>query len=197
MVIENIEITVIKSARKTVAIQIKPDGRIYVRAPFDMTDSEVRDFVSEKTDWINKTLRKFEDLEKKGGEIIPLTQQQINELKQKAFVYIEPKLKKYAALLRVEPAKLTVRNQKTCWGSCSKNGNISINCLVMFMPEEVIEYIIVHELCHLKEMNHSKNFWLEVGRILPRYKNSRKWLKENGSQIMKLNFSGKINNKIL
>ncbi len=181
------EITVIKSARKTVAIQIKPDGKIYVRAPFDMTDSEVRDFVSEKTDWIKKTLRKFEDLEKRGGNNIPLTQQQLNELKQKAFVYIEPKLKKYAALLGVEPAKLTVRNQKTCWGSCSKNGNISINCFVMLMPEEVIEYIIVHELCHLKEMNHSKKFWLEVEKIIPHYKNIRKWLKENGSQIMMKN----------
>ena len=197
MIIENIEITVIKSARKTIAIQIKPDGKVYVRAPFDMTNSEVRDFVNEKTDWIKKNLKKLDDIEQKSSSAVPLTQNEINELKQKALLCIPQKIEHFADLIGVRHGKITIRNQKTCWGSCSKNGNISINCLIMLMPDEVIDYIIVHELCHLKEMNHSKSFWREVERIIPDYNRWQNWLKENGSQIMKLNFSRKRDNKIL
>ena len=192
MKIEDIEITVIKSARKTIAIQIKPDGEVCLRAPLNMSDDDMRGFISEKSDWIRKTLHRFEDIKKESVAVTPFTQQEIEELKQKALVYIEPKLKKYAELANVKPAKLTVRNQKTCWGSCSKNGNISINCLVMLMPDEVADYVIVHELCHMKEMNHSKRFWQEVERIIPDYKKRRQWLKENGSRIMLKNSDGRI-----
>lgn len=187
MIIENIEITVIKSARKTIAIQIKPDGKTYVRAPFDMTDSEVRDFVSEKKGWIEKNLKKLDDIEQKSRSSIPLTQNEINELKQKALLCIPQKIEYFANLIGVRPAKITVRNQKTCWGSCSKSGSISINCLIMLMPDDVIDYIIVHELCHLKEMNHSKSFWREVERIIPDYKSRQNWLRGNGSKIMMKN----------
>ena len=197
MIIDDIQITVIKSARKTIAIQIKPDGKIYVRAPFDMTDSEVYGFVSEKSEWIKKNLKKLDNIKQKTKPSNPLTQNEINELKQKALLCIPQKIEHFADLIGVRPAKITVRNQKTRWGSCSKSGNISINCLVMLMPEKVIDYIVVHELCHLKEMNHSKSFWREVERIIPDYKQRQNWLKENGSQIMMLNISRKTNNNTL
>ena len=79
---------------------------------------------------------------------------------------------------------ITIRNQKTRWGSCSSKGNLNFNCLLMLTPPEVIDYVVVHELCHRKEMNHSGAFWAEVEKVLPDYKEQVKWLKENGGQII-------------
>ena len=79
---------------------------------------------------------------------------------------------------------ITIRNQKTRWGSCSSKGNLNFNCLLMLTPPEVIDYVVVHELCHRKEMNHSWAFWAEVEKVLSGYKEQVKWLKENGGQVI-------------
>ena len=83
----------------------------------------------------------------------------------------------------VKYGRITVRRQKTRWGSCSSKGNLNFNCLLMLCPDFVVDYVVVHELCHLKQMNHSERFWAEVERVLPQYKEARKWLKENGNII--------------
>lgn len=90
----------------------------------------------------------------------------------------------FAKQIGVTYGRITIRNQKTRWGSCSSKGNLNFNCLVMLTPLEVIDYVVVHELCHRKEMNHSKAFWAEVEKVLPNYKEQVKWLKENGGQII-------------
>ncbi|MEE0435292.1 MAG: M48 family metallopeptidase [Peptococcaceae bacterium] len=85
------------------------------------------------------------------------------------------------------PVRLTIRTQRTRWGSCSAKGAISLNALLMLAPETVRDYVVVHELCHLKEMNHSSRFWAEVARVLPTYARERDWLKENGYALLKRN----------
>lgn len=90
----------------------------------------------------------------------------------------------YAEIIGVSYGRITIRNQKTRWGSCSGKGNLNFNCLLMLTPPEVLDYVVVHELCHRKEMNHSKRFWNEVEKVLPDYWESRKWLKENGGRII-------------
>jgi predicted metal-dependent hydrolase len=74
--------------------------------------------------------------------------------------------------------------QKSRWGSCSGQGNLNFNCLLMRAPDDVVDYVIVHELCHRKEMNHSDRFWTLVESVLPDYKEKRKWLKDHGSELM-------------
>ena len=93
-------------------------------------------------------------------------------------------MKYFAPQVGVSYGRITIRNQKTRWGSCSGKGNLNFNCLLMLTPPEVIDYVVVHELCHRKEMNHSKAFWDQVERILPDYKVSEAYLKKEGGAIM-------------
>lgn len=117
--------------------------------------------------------------------IEPLSQQDIRELAEQALGVLPDKVRYYAGKIGVDYGRITVRNQKTRWGSCSAKGNLNFNCLLMLAPEEVLDYVVVHELCHRKEMNHSKRFWAEVAKIMPDYDEKRRWLKENGARLIR------------
>ena len=110
--------------------------------------------------------------------------EEVRALAEQALQTIPPRVAHYARLLGVTCGRITIRNQRTRWGSCSSKGNLNFNCLLMLTPPEVVDSVIVHELCHLKEMNHSDRFYREVLRIYPDYWRWDKWLKENGDLIM-------------
>ena len=93
----------------------------------------------------------------------------------------------FAPRIGVSYGRISIRHQKTKWGSCSSKGNLNFNCLLMLAPEEVRDYVVVHELCHRKQMNHSEVFWAEVERALPNYRDARKWLKTHGRELMQYN----------
>jgi predicted metal-dependent hydrolase len=175
------EFTTIRSNRKTIAIEVSHKG-ILVRAPQRMPDTEIAAFLQEKEAWIQRTLQKIE--QRKGGAEEPLTPADIQDLAEKALKIIPEKVKYYAVLLNVDYGRITIRNQRTRWGSCSSNGNLSFNCLLMLMPDEVIDSVVAHELCHRKHMNHSAAFYAELTRVFPDYQGCRTWLKENGGRIM-------------
>ena len=107
-------------------------------------------------------------------------------LADKALEVIPTRVEYFANIMGVTYGNITIRNQKTRWGSCSSKGNLNFNCLLMLAPSEILDYVVVHELCHRKQMNHSKAFWLEVEKVLPDYKESIEWLKEEGCQLMYL-----------
>ncbi|KQC86087.1 M48 family metallopeptidase [Butyribacter intestini] len=180
-------IEVIRSKRKTLAIEIRPDMRVVVRAPEKIPQNEIMKFVEEKQNWIKKHLVqmyfKAEEIKKQKKEPA-LTNADIEKLCQKALSVIPDKVKYYAEIMGVTYGRITIRNQKTRWGSCSSKGNLNFNCLLMLMPDKVLDYVVVHELCHLKQMNHSKKFWKEVERYMPDYKNYKKWLNENGGALI-------------
>ena len=200
-------IEVIRSKRKTLAIEIRPDMRVVVRAPEKIPQNEIMKFVEEKQNWIKKHLVQmyFKAEENKKQKKEPaLTNADIEKLCQKALSVIPDKVKYYAEIMGVTYGRITIRNQKTRWGSCSihskkirmnlqlavkseecsNKGNLNFNCLLMLMPDKVLDYVVVHELCHLKQMNHSKKFWKEVERYMPDYKNYKKWLNENGGALI-------------
>ena len=179
-------IEVIRSKRKTLAIEIRPDMRVVVRAPEKIPQNEIMKFVEEKQNWIKKHLVqmyfKAEEIKKQKKEPA-LTNADIEKLCQKALSVIPDKVKYYAEIMGVTYGRITIRNQKTRWGSCSSEKNLNFNWKLILAPPEVLDYVVVHELCHLKEMNHSKAFWDEVGKVMPNYETHKLWLKENGWKL--------------
>lgn len=109
----------------------------------------------------------------------------VNRYKDQAKEIIKLKVQKYAQVMKVNYKNITVKEQKTRWGSCSSIGNLNFNWKLIMMPEAVVDYVVVHELSHLKFMNHSKEFWKEVEKFLPDYKNQKNWLAKNGLQYQK------------
>ena len=184
-------VTIIRSNRKTIAIQVHPDLTVTVRAPKRMSDREIRLFVQEKESWIQKHVeqlrRRNEQYDAQGLE--PLTFAELHELADRALEYIPERVAYFAGQMGVTYGRITIRNQKTRWGSCSSKGNLNFNCLLMLTPPEVIDYVVVHELCHRKEMNHSKAFWKEVAHVMPDYKKALSWLKTEGGMVMRRAFT--------
>lgn len=170
---------IIRSNRKTIGIQITPDGSVTVRCPKRMRSDAIKRFVESKSDWIEKHLagRDLAAPEK-------LTEQEVKLLREKTRKLVTERAKHYAAIIGVQYNQITIRTQRTRWGSCSSKGNLNFNFLLGLTPPEVLDYVVVHELCHLIEMNHSKQFWDAVERTLPDYKVHRKWLKDNGNKLI-------------
>ncbi len=171
---------IIRSARRTIAIQITPQGRVLVRCPKNLGTEQIRKFVESKSTWILKHLAA-----QTGAAQAPcFTGQQIENFAHEARRVIPQRVAELAPLVGVSYGKITIRCQHTRWGSCSSKGNLNFNCLLMLVPPEVLDYVIVHELCHRKEMNHSERFWAEVQRILPDYQKQRAWLKTHGRELI-------------
>lgn len=184
-------VKIIRSNRKTLAIQINPDLSVTVRAPMYAPQSDIERILREKEGWIQKHIEKIREQEAKKKEIQGesveseyLTNEDIKKLADKALQHIPKRVSYFAKQIGVTYGKITIRNQKTRWGSCSSKGNLNFNCLLMLTPSEVIDYVVVHELCHRKEMNHSVAFWAEVEKVIPDYKEQVKWLKENGGKVI-------------
>ena len=174
---------VIRSRRKSISLEISRQGRILVRAPFSMRDAEIARFVSGKEEWIRTHLEKVRQIRDQAfGQ--RLTGEEIRALADRARREIPPRVEMFARKAGVSYGRITIRNQKSRWGSCSSRGNLNFNCLLMLAPPGVTDYVIVHELCHRIEMNHSARFWAEVERVMPDYREARKWLRDHGSEIM-------------
>lgn len=171
------EYRIIRSRRKTISIQIQPNGEIQVRCPLRMREKDIRGFVESKSDWIASYLPKEPPKPQ-------FTEQQLQELAEQAKRIIPGRVAYFAPLVGVNYGRITIRSQKTRWGSCSVKGNLNFNCLLMLTTPEVLDYVVVHELCHRKELNHSSAFWAEVERVLPDYKIHRKWLKDHGTALI-------------
>ena len=176
-------IEVIRSRRKTLCAEIQ-QGRLIVRAPLRSSDQEIRRFLEEKQQWIQKHLAQSQAREEAKKLIPVLTEEEIRFLMQQAKMLIPQRVSYYARLLGVTYGRITVRCQRTRWGSCSSSGNLSFNCLLMLAPRDVVDSVIVHELCHRKHMNHSDAFYAEVLRVFPDYRAQNGWLKKNGPLLM-------------
>ncbi len=182
-IFDNLQVNIIYSKRKTISIELRADG-ILVRAPKGMRKSAINTFLNEKRGWIEKNYQKVQNRKELMEQIPPFTMEEIKSLANKAKIVIPERVKHFAPIVGVDYGRITIRSQRTRWGSCSSQGNLNFNCLLVLFPEEVLDYVIVHELCHRKHMNHSAAFYREVARVLPEYQLQQKWLKENGGAYL-------------
>ena len=180
-------IRIIRSSRRTLSLQVKNDGQVIVRAPKHVTLQEIAAFVRKNAAWLHKHLEKVKKEKELNAAlpVQPLTMEDIQKLADEALRVIPDRVAHFAPLVGVTYGRITVRNQRTRWGSCSSKGNLNFNCLLMLAPPGILDYVVVHELCHRKEMNHSPKFWAEVAKVMPDYKERQKWLRTEGSNIMR------------
>ena len=180
----------IRARRKTLSIRITQEGNLEIRAPLGMPKGEIEAFLKEKAQWI-QTHRAKVLAEYAQGQEAPLGEEEILTLAEQMRQRLPEKLNRHAASMGVTFGRVTIRCQQTRWGSCSSRGNLNFNCLLMLAPEEVLDYVVVHELAHRKQMNHSALFWQEVARECPDYKKSLRWLKDRGGALLSRARAGK------
>ena len=187
---------IIRSGRRTLCIEVNADGAVLVRAPYLTGSAEIQRFVASRQDWIlrSKALIRERRQAEDAFAVPPIPPADVRALAARALREIPPRTARYAALLHVTYGRITIRNQTTLWGSCSARGSLSFNCLLMLMDQRIIDYVIVHELCHRLEMNHSARFWAEVERILPDYRERRQWLKDHGGAYIRAMKEGALKN---
>ena len=148
-------------------LAVYPGGRVVVTTPFYFPEYLMKKFLEKKAHWLQKKVSWFRQWE---GRILPGgNKKDYLENKNKALVLAKNRIEHFNKIYNFSYQKIGIRNQKTRWGSCSKKGNLSFNYKIIFLPEKMADYIIVHELCHLSEFNHSKNFWRLVAKTLPDY----------------------------
>ncbi|MBQ3789574.1 MAG: M48 family metallopeptidase [Lachnospiraceae bacterium] len=180
-----------RSRRKTLSLEITPEGKLIIRAPLRASDEEILSFARSHREWIADKIREAASRKQQREEyerrhhIRPLTRAELKELGKAAAEYIPMRAAHYAAIMGVDFNRITIRNQTTRWGSCSAKKNLNFNALLMLTPGEVIDSVIVHELAHLKHMDHSQAFYAEVLRVYPDYRKWDRWLKKNGELLMR------------
>lgn len=166
--------TIIRSKRKSLALQIKPDGALTVRAPLFVTDEQIAYFVQSHAAWIDKHRRRV--LDYAAAHPAP-TADEIAALRKKAQEVLPPLIAKYAALLGVTPTGVKITSASKRFGSCSGKNALCFSYRLMAYPLAAIEYVVVHELAHIRHHNHSKAFYQTIAAILPDYREREKLLK--------------------
>lgn len=164
-------------------ISIQSDGSVLVKAPLRLSKKEIEGFLNEKQSWIQSKQEAVIRREEKHGDLKRITRnmkphgsnKNYNEIARET---IEKRIAYYADIVERHPQSFRIKEQKSRWGSCSAKGNLNFNWRLILMPREVLDYVVIHELCHLKHMNHSKEFWDSVEQVMPDYRIWRKWLKE-------------------
>ena len=179
--------TLVRSSRKSCAISIDPEGQITVRVPLRISQKEIEHLLVEKRIWI---ITKYLDIEKhrQNRPVSNLTEVQRIALEKRYIAAAKEYFPKRAAYFVQFTGgsynRISIRDQKTRWGSCSARGTLSFNWRLMLAPPTIADYVIVHELCHLTYMNHSADFWRKVESVYPDYRTARKWLKDHGNELV-------------
>jgi predicted metal-dependent hydrolase len=171
-----ISYTIRKSKRaRNVCIHIDKEGAVEVVVPNRVSELFAHRFVNDKKNWIFKTIQKVKQCKK-----LPLsgTKEEYLKYKDLAYEIISKKVVFWNELFKFEYNRVCIKNMKTQWGSCSCKRNLNFNYKMIFLPEEVVDYLVVHELAHLKEMNHSKRFWNLVSEAFPEYKKANRALRK-------------------
>lgn len=169
-----ISVTIKQSSRKSLGLEVRTTGEVIARVPSRMSDKKIEEFIEKHKAWIIRNVSKMSEKKDERQEVrIPswktLNLQERKVIKEK----ISARVAYYSQKMEVTYGTITIRNQKTRWGSCSSKGNLNFNYRLFYLPEEMLDYVVVHELAHRRYMNHSRQFWQEVGTYFPQYEPCR------------------------
>lgn len=165
---------IVRSRRRTVALEVTREGRVLVRAPLRMPQGEIERFVASHAAWLEKAQAK---VAARQAAHPPLTEQETAALRQRAKKLLPDRVAHYAAIMGVTPTSVKITSARTRFGSCSGKNGICFSLYLMQYPEEAIDYVVVHELAHIRHHDHSLAFYAEVAKVLPDYKERMKLLK--------------------
>lgn len=174
-----------KSRRRSISVSVIEDNKVLVKAPYFTPEHTIKDFLISKKDWLTKQIEKQNNEKEKAISLGLISEDELKKIKKTAKKVIPEKVEYWSNKIGVTYGRISIRLQTSRWGSCAQNGNLNFNCLLVIMPEEILDSVIVHELCHRKYMNHSKDFYSEIDRVFTDYKKCNKWLKEHGGIYMK------------
>lgn len=214
---------IVRSKRRTLALIVKPDGSLIVRAPLRASEKSIREFVESNAKWIEKkriealTFRPPAPKQYVPGEMfmflgnaypLEIAKGQKKALllegkfklsqaaqgiarmaferwyREQAKQILTERVSLYASQYGFQYKKIGITSARTRWGSCSSNGSLNFSWRLVLAPMEAVDYVVVHELVHTVFHNHSKRFWKRVEKIMPDYKERRKWLRKDGRQLM-------------
>ena len=179
--------TLIRSSRKSCSISIDQNGQITVRVPMRTSEKAISHLLIEKRLWIITKYLEIQE-QQKNRPVSDLTDIQRAALEQRYIVaakdYFPKRITYFVQFTGGSYSRITIRDQKTRWGSCSAKGTLSFNWRLMLAPPTILDYVVVHELCHLTYMNHSAAFWKKVESVYPDYRTARKWLKDHGHELV-------------
>lgn len=165
----------IRKQSKNIRITIASDGKIRVTSPKWMPEKLIRKLLQEKSSWIEAHLQCYKTHDSSNSFN---SKKEYLKHKDQALIFVKKKVEELNVYYKFSYKKITVKNQKTLWGSCSRKGNLNFNYKIIHLPEKLANYIIVHELCHLQECNHGKRFWSLVSETTPNYLTLKNELKE-------------------
>jgi predicted metal-dependent hydrolase len=167
----------IRSKRRSLALQVTQEGHLVVRAPRFLSDSKILKFVEEKKSWIEHVRQRIAERLKTAPK--QFTGPETAELKYQARKILTERVNYFAGLMKVKFAQIRLTSATSRYGSCGPQGNLSFQWRLVLAPKEILDYVVVHELAHLIERNHSSRFWAKVEEFYPEYKTARVWLRKN------------------
>jgi predicted metal-dependent hydrolase len=174
---KNIDFTLKRSKRaRTMRLAIYPDGNVVVTAPTFFGVSVIESFIEKHAAWVRAKVA-----ETRGRTILRISRASIPDLKKQAHSFIRERVQECAAYYGVTPGRISVRAQKSRWGSCSQHGNLSFNYKIVLLPERLAAYIIAHEVCHIRQFDHSKKFWDLVALQFPDHRKLRAQLRNTAT----------------
>jgi predicted metal-dependent hydrolase len=171
-------------------IRVTDDGIVRVTVPRWGSKREGQAFAERERAWIDKQRRRIEEQRLRramqpdaaGAQIDGWNALELRALRDRAKRELPPRLLELAAAYGLAVSRVSIRNQRSRWGSCSRNGHICLNWRLVTMPEGVRDYVLIHELMHLKRMDHSPKFWKLVAAACPGYKEARAWLRSQSAR---------------
>lgn len=161
----NEDYELVRSKRKTLSLSVSKELKVVVRSPLRTSARDIEEFIYKHTSWIEKQIDRI-----KQRKDICLSDEEILQLKQKAKMVLPLKVQHFSEIMGVSPISVKITSATTRWGSCSGKNGICFSYKIMLLPDELIDYIVVHELAHIVEKNHSHKFYAVIERYLPNYR---------------------------